>query len=250
MSDDAQKQSAWTEETSTLFIDTGDVFVPERPAQLDTLCRLIPAERDEAFTVVELGAGAGLLARAVLEAFPNCHYVALDGSETMRQHMNEALAQFGDRIDVRPFTLENAEWREELPRPLRCVLSSLCVHHLTGEGKRRLFADMAAHLEPGGALLIADLVAPANERARALFASQWDAITREQSQQVHGDMRGFEQFRALGWNFYDDPEADPMDQPSRLFHQLLWLREAGFSVVDCFWMRAGHAIYGGYLSAE
>ena len=28
--------------------------------------------------------------------------------------------------------------------------------------------------------------------------------------------------------------------------QLRWLEEAGFSSVDCFWMRAGHAVYGGY----
>jgi len=34
--------------------------------------------------------------------------------------------------------------------------------------------------------------------------------------------------------------------PYRVFDQLKWLEEAGFSAVDCFWMRAGHAIYGGY----
>jgi SAM-dependent methyltransferase len=243
---DTKRDNGWTEDDSTLFADMGEVFVPAREAQLDTLCRLIPAQPDETFTVAELGAGAGVLARAVLEAYPNCHYLALDGSETMRQLMRERLASFADRIDIRPFALEEAGWREALPQPLRCVLSSLCVHHLSGDGKRQLFANMAARLEPGGALLLADLVWPANEVTRQLYAAQWDEATRERSLSVYGDLSGFQRFRELGWNFFDDPEGDPMDQPSRLFHQLLWLREAGFPVVDCFWMQAGHAIYGGY----
>jgi hypothetical protein len=38
--------------------------------------------------------------------------------------------------------------------------------------------------------------------------------------------------------------------PSPLSEQLVWLREAGFASVDCFWLRAGHAVYGGYRAAE
>ena len=51
-------------------------------------------------------------------------------------------------------------------------------------------------------------------------------------------------FHAAQWNYYRHP--DPVDQPSRLADQLAWLSEAGFALVDCFWLRAGHAIYGGY----
>ena len=51
-------------------------------------------------------------------------------------------------------------------------------------------------------------------------------------------------FEAEHWNYYRYP--DPVDHPSGLFEQLLWLREAGFAAVDCFWMYAGHAVYGGY----
>jgi hypothetical protein len=31
---------------------------------------------------------------------------------------------------------------------------------------------------------------------------------------------------------------------------LTWLSEAGFAVVDCFWLQAGHAIYGGYKAPD
>ena len=61
-----------------------------------------------------------------------------------------------------------------------------------------------------------------------------------------GSQRGFEQFIETHWNLYRYP--DPVDKPSPLFDQLQWLREAGFATVDCFWLRAGHAVYGGYRS--
>ncbi len=236
----------WTEANSAHFIDMGEVYVPARPEQTRTLVGLIPARPDEAFTVVELGAGAGVLARAVLEAFPLCHYVALDGSDVMRAQLREGLAAYGERVEVRDFDLFAQDWREALPSALRCVVSSLVVHHLDGHGKRRLYGDLAGRLEPGGALLLADLVEPLSPRVGAVFARQWDDAAREQSLVRTGDLRAYEQFQADAWNFYTPEGADPMDQPSRLFEQLLWMREAGLRHVDCFWMLAGHAIYGGY----
>lgn len=236
----------WSEEDSGEFLELADTFVPRRAEQNATLCRLIPAQPDERFTVVELAAGGGSLARVVLDAFPQCHYIALDGSTIMRERLRTVLAPYGARAEVGAFAIEAEEWRRALPQPLRCVLTSLCVHHLTGDGKRALFADMAARLESGGALLIGDLVAPTTEQARLLFAEQWDATTREQSLALNGTLNAYERFHEMGWNHFAELEPDPMDMPSPLSDQLAWLREAGFSHADCFWMHAGHAIYGGY----
>jgi SAM-dependent methyltransferase len=235
----------WTEASSKAFIDDGAVFVPSRDEQIDTLCRLIPARADEAFSVVELGAGAGVLARAVLETFPRCRYVALDGSPAMRARLGETLGRHQDRVEVRHFDLADRGWRAALPSPLRVVLASLVVHHLPAAGKRRLFADLAGRLEPGGALLLADVVEPTSPAARETFARQWEDAARAQSLALTGSLAAFERFERDGWNFYRGT-PEPYDQPSRLEEQLRWLREAGFATVDCFWMRAGHAVYGGW----
>src|SRR5216684_3744954 len=90
----------WTETDSQVFIDDGAVFVPGREEQIATLRALIPARADEAFTVAELGAGGGVLARAVLEAFPRARYLALDGSPAMRARLGETLARQGARVEV------------------------------------------------------------------------------------------------------------------------------------------------------
>src|SRR5512146_1074672 len=112
--DSDNTQQHWSEDDSARFLTLDDVAVPMRQQQIATLCALIPAEADEAFTVVELGAGGGLLAHAVLGAYPNCHYHALDGSEVMRDRLRETLTPYGDRVTVGAFELAEMAWREEL----------------------------------------------------------------------------------------------------------------------------------------
>lgn len=236
----------WSEDNSALFLTMDDVVAPMREQQIATLCALIPAQQDEAFTVVELGAGGGLLARAVLDAYPNCLYHALDGSDVMRITLRERLAPYGERVTIDAFELADTAWREALPSPLRCVLSSLVVHHLTGEDKQQMFRDVAQRLEPGGALLLSDLVESASDRIRLLFAQQWNESAKARSQALAGDLSLYQAFRDAKWNYYELTEKDPVDHPSPLSDQLQWLRAAGFSVADCFWMLAGHTIYGGY----
>jgi tRNA (cmo5U34)-methyltransferase len=243
-----ETSNQWNEGDSEIFLDLGEIFVPGRAEQMAALLDLIPARTDEHFTLVELASGEGALAQAILERFPACHYLAFDGSAVMRQHMRQRLAQFSNRLEIRPFELAEQEWRATLPIPLRCVVSSLSIHHLFDEEKQQLFRQLAAYLEPTGALLVADINRPATQQIADLFAQQYDDIVRRQSLNVRGDLSGYEQFQQLKWNYflYDYNSTETSDHPSCLSDQLVWLREAGFSVVDCFWMRAGHAVYGGY----
>jgi tRNA (cmo5U34)-methyltransferase len=248
MSEITNTTNQWNEGDSQAFLSLGELLVPARAEQTATLLQLIPAQAGEVFTLAELGSGGGVLAEAILERFPSCRYIAFDGSEVMRGRMSQRLAQFSNRLEIRPFELSEQTWRSTLPTPLRCVLSSLCVHHLDNEGKQRLFRDMVGRLESGGALLLADIIEPATPRIAELFAQQYDEIVRMQSLAIRGDLSGYEQFGKLKWNYfvYDYGSPDTYDHPSLLSDQLRWLQEAGFSTVDCFWLRAGHAVYGGY----
>lgn len=243
-----ETSNQWNEGDSEIFLDLGEIFVPGRAEQMATLLGLITARIDERFTVVELASGEGALAQAILERFPACHYIALDGSAVMRQNMHQRLTQFSNRLEIRPFELAEQKWRSSLPSPLRCIVSSLSIHHLLDEEKQQLFRELAAHLEPDGALLVADIIRPATQQVADLFAQQYDDIVRRQSLMVRGDLSGYEQFQQLKWNYFlhDYGFAETTDHPSCLSDQLRWLQEGGFSTVDCFWMQAGHAVYGGY----
>jgi SAM-dependent methyltransferase len=236
-------QNVWTEDDSRVYREVAAVAVPDRAEQMAALLTLLPFGRDESFRAVELACGEGRLTYSLLDCFPRASAVALDGSEDMRGHATALLRPFGSRAEVAPFELSASDWHARLDGA-GCVLCSLSVHHLSGEEKRRLFAAVAQRLAPRSALLIADLVAPQRPEARELFAATWDRSAQERSLALTGSTRAYERFLDTKWNYYRYP--DPYDQPSPLFEQLTWLRQAGFGAVDCFWLRAGHAIYGGY----
>jgi tRNA (cmo5U34)-methyltransferase len=220
--------------------------VPARAEQIATLLTLFPFGSDDSFRVVEVGTGEGHLSHAVLELFPNASVLALDGSSEMLDLASARLARFGDRARTNFFELASADW-QTLVEGADVVISSLCLHHLDDEGKRSLFASLRTRLSERGAILIADLVAPRRAEAERLFAETWDHSVERQSQSATGSGALFDLFVSSQWNIYRYP--DPMDTPSPLFDQLRWLDEAGFSGVDCFWMQAGHAIYGGFCTS-
>jgi tRNA (cmo5U34)-methyltransferase len=238
------RKPAWDEADSRAFLDLGRFFVPGREEQIDALCSLVP-DPGAGGHLVELCCGEGLLSRTLLERFPGARVHAYDGSPAMVESARTQLAGFGDRFDARIFDLGDRSWRV-FPWPVRAVLSSLAIHHLDGRGKRALFKDMAGALAPGGALLIADVIKPATPAAHALAARAWDDAVRQRSLDLSGGLDPYEVFRNERWNLYADPEPDPADQPSTLLDQLLWLAEAGLTGVDVFWMKAGHAVFGGF----
>lgn len=237
--------TTWSEADSRLYAEIASIAVPARIEQLAALLTLIPFAPTDPFRVVEIGAGEGWLSAALLTCFPQAAVTALDGSAEMRAAAQTRLAAFGPRAAIHPFELAADDWYAHLDNA-ELVVSSLCLHHLTGEEKRRLFAEIVGRLPARGALLIADLVAPQRPEEQALFAATWDEAARAQSLARTGNTALFEKFKQAEWNLYRYP--DPVDKPSPLFAQLAWLQTAGLAVVDCFWLQAGHAIYGGYKS--
>ncbi|MDO8615586.1 MAG: methyltransferase domain-containing protein [Dehalococcoidia bacterium] len=247
MTDD---QAVWTEADSATFLNLADIAVPSRQEQMDLILSLIPARPDEAFATADIACGEGLLAERLLERFPAARLVAFDGSPLMRERASTRLRRCGARARVLPFDLGDFAWTDQLPSPLRCAVSSLAIHHLDDDGKRRLFRELAGRLQPGGALLIADVIAPGSDAVRRSISGAWHAITRQQSLAATGSLDAYEQAVAEGWAPPTSAEAIPGEMPSGLLDQLKWLEAAGFSQVDCFWLRAGIAIYGGYRPGE
>jgi len=237
----------WTEADSQLYRQLAPVAVPARAEQIASLLTLLPFKQDEAFRVVELGCGEGLLSLALLDCFPQAELIALDGSQEMQRQATERLQPFGSRATVKQFELALPDWLG-FARGADCVLSSLCIHHLKGPEKQALFADLHQRLSSRGALLIADLIQPQRSEARELFGATYDRIANAQSLAETGSTELFDLFVETEWNYYYFD--DPADTPSPLSDQLVWLKQAGFAVVDCFWLRAGHAIYGGYKNGS
>jgi tRNA (cmo5U34)-methyltransferase len=234
---DRPSESDWK-----IYRQLAPAAVPRRAEQLAALLALLPAGTRR---VVELGCGEGHLSAAILACLPDTSVLALDGSEQMRELAKARLAVYTDRAEVHSFDLEGRDW-PDLMDGADAVVSSLALHHLDTSGKERVFRSIAARLDADGAFLVADIVEPQRAEARDLFADMWDGAARQQARAVDGTSHLYDLFVSSRWNYYRWP--DPSDRPSPLYVQLKMLEQAGFSVVDCFWMNAGHAIFGGYKS--
>ena len=237
--------SSWTEQDSQTYRNIADVAVPRRQEMVATLVAAVPFAAAEPLTILELGSGDGRLAEALLTVFPRATLTALDGSESMRREAAARLTLFGERARVAAFDVAALDWWDRM-FGVDLIVSSLCLHHLNDAKKQYLYKAAAERLSPRGALLIADLIDPQHPASRRLAAAQWDAQARLQAGAL-GAPALFERFVEARWNHFRFP--DDTDQPSALFHHLIWLRHAGFAAVDCCWLHAGHAVFGGFKQA-
>jgi tRNA (cmo5U34)-methyltransferase len=234
--------SQWSEEDSATYAALAEIAVPRRREMMATLVAAIPFARDEPFRMVELGAGQGLLAEAVLDAFPAATLLALDGSASMRLDTVARTARFGARAAVRNFALDAVDWWD-LMRGVDLVMSSLCLHHLNDAKKQYLYKAVADRLSARGALIVADLIDPATPASREIAADAWDRSARDQADAI-GQPQLYQKFVETGWNHFRTP--DEADHPSALLHHLVWLKQAGFLAADGVWLFAGHAVLGGF----
>lgn len=235
----------WNEDDSAIYRAIAAVAVPRREELMAALVAAAPFAADEPIKILELGSGEGLLAARLLERFPRASLTALDGSESMRQQAASRLGAYGDRARVAAFSLPTLDWWDRM-FGVDLIVASLALHHLNDAKKQYFYKAAADRMSPRGALLIADLVEPQHAAARAAAADRWDALARQQAESL-GSPDLFHRFRDERWNHFRFP--DPDDQPSALMHHLVWLRHAGFAAVDCVWMDAGHAVFGGFKQA-
>ena len=118
--------------------------------------------------VLDLGAGTGALAAAVLERTEDTLVELIDIDDEMLTRARIRLADFGDRSR---FALGSFD--DPLPS-CDAVMASLALHHLpTLEAKAELFARVFDALSPGGLFVNADVTMPPKDPARAIAYAGW-----------------------------------------------------------------------------
>jgi len=120
--------------------------------------------------VLDLGAGTGALAAAILECEGVGAVELLDVDEAMLARARSRLRTFGDRarFSVRSFS-------DSLP-PCDAVAASLALHHVpTLEAKAALFTGIFQALRPGGVFVNADATMPSDPERRRATYDAWAA---------------------------------------------------------------------------
>ena len=182
------------------YLERADAF-PHREEGESVLVAHVPRG---ARRVLDLGTGDGRLLALLRVDRDEMLGVGLDFSDPM---LDAARDRFEDDERIE---LVNHDLVAPLPTlgPFDTVVSSMAIHHLEHERKRKLYEEVFEVLEPGGVFANFEHVASPTHRLHVAF------------------------FAAI-----DEPleNEDPSDRTLDVETQLKWLREAGFDDVDCYW---------------
>ena len=175
--------------------------------------------------ILDLGAGTGMLAGFVLDAYPGCEVTLFDGAELMLDRAREAL-------DGRPASFTQGDMYAELPPgPWDAVVSALAIHHLEDHGKRHVFSEAFRILRPGGVFANSEHVLGPTSFLDSEYRRWHEAEARR---------AGIDDQE---WAAAEDRMT--ADHLSPLPDQLTWLEQAGFSDVDCLFKSRGYAVMFG-----
>ncbi len=203
---------------------------------LDAFYGAVPAlvERapDDELTVLDLGAGTGLLSQQLAHAFrvrASCWSTSRSRCSRSRASASRTKPEGRFRFAIGDLA------RFALPPRQDVVLSALAIHHLDHAAKRDLFARVHAALVPGGVFVNAEQVlAPTADAEHANHAC-WLAEVQAAGI-AQGDLAA-----AL--------ERMKADRLATLDEQLVWLRDAGFVEVRCAFQAGRFAVYSGRRAA-
>jgi tRNA (cmo5U34)-methyltransferase len=206
----------------------------ERAEQLRLVARLLPFGRHDAFTFLDLGAGTGAAARAVLAEYPSATGILADFSKQMMAEGENQLAPYAGRYRYVEFDMLSSDWPTEVPVPLDAIVSALSIHHLPDARKQSIFREIRRQLKPNGWYINYDPIRAPDATTEA----NWERVNDRYDPQgpfKRANRSPQELARYENHIRYMIP----------LEPQLRWLGEAGLVDIDVFWKRLDWVIYGG-----
>jgi tRNA (cmo5U34)-methyltransferase len=164
--------------------------------------------------VLDIGAGTGLFSSFMLERYPDASLTLIDLSENM---LDIARERFKDNSKVKYIAEDYLDYTFD--GSFDAVISALSIHHHSDREKRRLYSKCYTLLKEDGIFVSADQVRGDTPYLESLNRNDW---------------RGKIERSGLSRSELDCAyERIKLDKMSPLADQIDWLKESGFSDVDC-----------------
>ncbi len=212
--------------------------IPLAAEQIDVMLRLIAASGRPVRSVLDLGCGDGILGEAILDRFPGAKVVLADFSEPMLSAARKRFAGRNAAVEFAAADYSDARWLAAIEPfvPFDAVVSGFSIHHQPDSRKREVYAEIFRLLEPGAMFINVEHVSSPT----AWLTDLNDELFVDSLLRLHtGKSR-----EEVSAEFYhrQDKSANIL-APVEL--QCDWLREIGFSDVDCYLKIFELAVFGG-----
>lgn len=232
--------SAWQDRhVAEHFVDARRDAMPFGVEQFRLMLRLVQCFIPRPRRILDLGCGDGIVARTLLDAYPDATALLLDNSEPMLERARTAMAAYGNRCIIRLADL-NEPLSAAVCEPVDVVASGYAIHHLTDERKRTLYAGAFDVLALGGLFVNIEHVASVTPHGEALFDEAFIDYVAGYTQR--------DRTEAAAEHHARPDKADNILTPVET--QLGWLREIGFAEVDCYFKWLELAVFAGVKPRE
>lgn len=238
-----RKDKIWqTESLVQTFLQGVRGGIPFAAEQIDIMLRVIKAGNKTVENFADLGCGNGILAKAILAHYPQAKGILVDFSEPM---LNEAKNQLNDYASILQFALADfgvKEWIRSVSAkvPFDIIVSGLAIHHQPDKRKKELYTEIFNLLKPCGVFINMEHVASHTDWIESI----WDGFFIDSLYDFH-ERKGVTKSRKQ----IDDEFAHRKDKEANILasveFQCEWLREIGFTDVDCYFKVFEFAVFGG-----
>lgn len=198
--------------------------VPRNEELQQALVQAISYKKTAKLRMLDLGIGTGLTTWHVLNKFLDSHIDGIDFSSDMMNQAAKRMGKFNSKVNL----IEADFTKYEFDNKYDVIFSAVTIHNLPNGEKKKLFKKIYRHLYKGGCFINADFIK---------FKS--DYLTKKTMELYFKFLKENLAGRELKhWLKHVRKE----DLPVTLDDQISWLKEMGFSFIECLWIYQNLAV--------
>lgn len=174
--------------------------------------------------VLDLGAGTGLFTDWVIKKYPKAKYTLVDIADEMLAIAKERFKG----LDNISFYME--DYRDRISGgKYESIISSMSIHHLDSNEKRKLYKNIFNNLEDGGVFVNVDQVKGEDDESEYIIKDY--------------QLRYIESCSLLREDKDKTYERIKLDKMDKMSDQINMLKEAGFKSVDIYYKYYNYIVF-------
>ncbi len=192
------------------------LFIPCYDDYYGIVQEFLRYNRPEVQSVLDLGAGTGLLSMYVKQIFPNATYRLVDIADKMMELAKIRFADCNNVIyDTRDFSTSFPEGKFDL------IISALSIHHLNENEKQSIYRNIHSRLNTKGYFINLDQFNAESASVNEIYTNIWYEFVKR---------IGISEVELDSWL-----ARRALDKENTISKSIEMIKEAGFCNVECIY---------------